>query len=123
MITGIVTSSLEAKIRVHILDGDSQSQAIDGLIDTGFAGFMSLPIATVATLGLPWIFRDQTELIDGRLIPIDIFSATVIWNGKPRTINVQALGNYILIGMRLLAGYDVAIRATDGGLVSIDAIP
>lgn len=123
MITGSVTSSLEATIRFHILDGNGQSQPIDAIIDTGFAGFLSLPIATVATLGLPWIFHDQTELIDGRFLPVDIYSAIVIWNGKLRTINVQALGRYNLIGMRLLAGHDLSIRATDGGPVSIDAIP
>ncbi len=39
MITGMVTSSLEATVRLHILDGNGQSQAIDAIIDTGFAGF------------------------------------------------------------------------------------
>src|SRR5207247_2335281 len=123
MITGLVTSSLEATVRFHVVDGNGQSQPIDAIIDTGFAGFLSIPIATVASLGLPWLIHDITELIDGRFIPIEIYSAMVIWNGRPRTINVQALGNYNLIGMRLLAGHDLAIRATDGGSVSIDAIP
>lgn len=123
MMTGIVTSNLEATIRFHILDGNGQSQAMDAIIDTGFAGFLSLPIATAAALGLPWLLRDHTELIDGRFVPVDIFSATVIWNGRPRSINVQALGAFKLIGMRLLAGHDLAIRATDGGPVSVDAIP
>ena len=123
MITGLVTSSLEATLRFHILDGNGQSQPIDAIIDTGFAGFMSVPIATVAALGLPWIIRDNTELIDGRIILIDIYSAIVIWNGKQRMINVQALGGYNLIGMRMLASHDLAICVTDGGSVSIDAIP
>ena len=123
MINGIVTSGLEATVRFHILDGNGQSQPIDAIIDTGFASFLSVPVATVAALGLPWIIRDNTELIDGRFIPVDILSAIVIWNGNPRTINVQALGGCNLIGMRMLAAHDLAIRATDGGLVTIDAIP
>ena len=123
MITGIVTSSFEATVRLRILDANGQSQSIDAIIDTGFAGFMNLPIATVAALGLPWIYPDTTQLIDGRIIPIDIYSAVVIWNGKPRMIDVQALGGYNLIGMRLLAAHDLAVRVRDGGAVSIDAIP
>jgi clan AA aspartic protease len=123
MITGIVTSKLEATIRFHILDANGQSQAIGTIVDTGFEGFMSLPVATVAALGLPWIYRDITELIDGRIIPIEIYSAVVIWNGKPRTVNVQALGGHNLIGMRMLASHDLAMRVTDGGPVSIDAVP
>lgn len=123
MIAGIVTSKLEATVRIHILNAAGQSQAIDVIIDTGFEGFMSLPIATVVGLGLPWSYRDMTELIDGRIIPIEIYSAVVIWNGRPRTIDIQALGGYNLIGMKMLAGHDLAIRAIDGGPVSIDLVP
>ena len=123
MITGIVTAKLEATIRFHILDANGQSQAIDTIVDTGFEGFMSLPIATVAALGFPWIYQDRTELIDGRIIPIDIYSAGVIWNGNPRMIEVQALGGHNLIGMKLLASHDLTMRVTDGGPVSIDPVP
>ncbi|MBI2808362.1 MAG: clan AA aspartic protease [Planctomycetes bacterium] len=123
MIPGVVTSKLEATVRFHILGANGQSQAIDAIVDTGFEGFLSLPSVTVASLGLPWIYQDRTELIDARTIPIDIHSAVVIWNGKLRSIDVQALGGCNLIGMRLLAGHDLAIRVTDGGAVSIDGIP
>ena len=123
MISGRVNSNLESVVRFRILDGDGQSQAIDGIIDTGFSEFLSIPIAMAAALGLPWNYHDHTRLIDGRLIRVDIFSATVIWNGKPRNIKVQALGNHVLIGVRLLAGHDLAIRVTDGGPVTIEAIP
>jgi hypothetical protein len=84
---------------------------------------MNLSIAAVAALRLPWVYPDKTQLIDGRIIPIDIYSATVIWNGKPRLIEVQALGGYTLIGMRMLAGHDLAMRVTDGGPVSLDRVP
>ena len=91
---------------------------MDGLYDSGR---MLLPMFGVSQ---EEFFRNTiTQLIDGRFILVDLYSATVIWNGKPRTIDVQALGNSTLIGMRLLAGHDVAIRATDGGPVSIAAIP
>ena len=123
MINGVVTSKLEAIVRFHIIDGSGQSQPIDAIIDTGFSEYLSMPVAAVARLGLPWLIRHPTELIDGQFVPVDIFSATVIWNGSPRMINVQALGKHTLIGMALLAGHDLAIRATDGGPVSIDAIP
>ncbi len=84
---------------------------------------MSLPIATVAALGLPWLYKVKTQLIDGRIILVDIYSAMVIWNGNPRRIDVQALGGCTLIGMSLLAAHDLAIRVTDGGPVSIDTAP
>ena len=123
MIIGIVTSNLEATVRLQIVDGNGQSQSIDTILDTGFSEFLSLPIATVAALGLPWLYHDKTQLIDGRIIPVEIFATSVIWNGKPRMINVQALGVHNLIGMRMLAGHDMQMRIVDGGTVTIDAVP
>ncbi|MBI1832997.1 MAG: clan AA aspartic protease [Planctomycetes bacterium] len=108
---------------MHVEDGSGQTQAIDVVIDTGFSSFMSLPPATVASLGLPWMVRENTQLADGRSVLVDVYSAVVIWNGHPRKVKVQALGVHSLIGMAMLASHDLNMRVTDGGSVRIDALP
>jgi clan AA aspartic protease len=123
MITGHVSSSLEAIVRLHIEDSGGQTQAMDVIIDTGFTSFLSLPAATVSELGLKWILEEDTRLADGSLVSTNVYTAVVIWNGRPRNINVQALGVHSLIGMAMLASHDLAVRVTDGGSVSIDAMP
>jgi clan AA aspartic protease len=123
MIAGIVTPSLEAVVRTYIEDVRGQSQAIDVVIDTGFSGFMSLPISTVNGLGLPVVSQENTQLADGTIKRVDIHAAVVIWDGKARRIEVQTLGIHQLIGMAMLASHDLAIRVQDGGSVSISFVP
>ncbi len=38
---------------------------MEAIIDTGFNGFLTLPPALVAALGLPWLCRQQGQLADG----------------------------------------------------------
>jgi clan AA aspartic protease len=123
MIFGQFSPKLEAIVRLFIADNTGQTQALDVIVDTGFSEFLSMPPAEVAKLGLTWLVRADTRLADGTSVPVDVYAGVVIWNGKSRSINVQALGVQNLIGVAMLAGHDVALRVTDGGKVSIDAIP
>ncbi|MBM3994151.1 MAG: clan AA aspartic protease [Planctomycetes bacterium] len=123
MITGIVTPSLAAVVRLHIEDANGQTQAIDVKIDTGFSDFICLPLATVAALGLVLTTHEIVEIADGSFVRVPVFSGVVIWDGKPRRIDVHALGKQNLIGMAMLAGHDLAIRVQDGGAVSIHRVP
>jgi len=123
MIIGSVNSDLDATIRILIEDVNGQSQAIDVKIDTGYTGFLSLPAATVATLGLPATGIDGIRIGDGSTVMAQVHSGVVIWDGKPRTVDVHAMGVDRLIGMRMLASHDLAIRIQDGGVVSISFVP
>ena len=62
---GFVNQSCEAIIRVAVGHANSPKQMVDAVIDTGFTGFLSLPLATITRLGLPWHFRDIGTLGDG----------------------------------------------------------
>jgi predicted aspartyl protease len=117
MIIGHVTPNLQATIRLHIEDSSGQTQAIDVTHDTGFSSFMNLPAARVANLGLTWIFQQDVQLADGSGVRADVHAAVVVWDGRPRKIDVHAGGVDQLIGMRMLAGHDVRMRVVDGGPV------
>lgn len=123
MITGTVTPSIEAMVRLHIEDVNRQTQAIDVKIDTGFSDFMSLPVTMVVALGLPYVSYEDVQTADGSMVRVDVHSAIILWKGKPWRIDVHALGPFQLIGMAMLVGHDIRIRATDGGAVQIDLIP
>ena len=60
MITGVVNSNREAIIRLVVAGPRGQQQDIEAIIDTGFTGFLTLPPALVAALGLPWLSRQRT---------------------------------------------------------------
>jgi len=52
MITGVVTASHQAIIRLTVHGPEGQQQEIAPVIDTGFDGTLTLPPALIATLGL-----------------------------------------------------------------------
>ena len=123
MITGVVTARREATIRLIVRGTSGQEQEVEAVIDTGFNGWFSLPPAIIAALQLPWLTQGRGLLADGSLTVFDIYQVTVIWDGQPRNIPVEAANTDPLVGMSLLYGYDLRIQALDAGIVTIEKLP
>ena len=68
MITGSVNSALEATLRLAAHDPTGQAHEFEAVIDTGFNGFLTLPPALIAALGLPWLCRQDGQLADGSVV-------------------------------------------------------
>jgi len=122
MMQGIVNQSCEATIPLVISNANRQTQLIDAVIDTGFTGYLSLPREIIDELKLPWTGIDRGTLGDGSEVTFEVYAATVIWDGQYRDIPVNEAETDPLIGMNLLYGYDLRIRAVEGGTVAIEAI-
>ena len=97
--------------------------AIEFVVDTGFDGFLSLPMVAIVLLGLPFDQRVIANLADGRSERVDLFRATIVWEGNDRAVTVLALGQRPLLGTALLDGHDLAIRFVDGGSVAVLPVP
>lgn len=123
MITGVVTPFYEATIRLIIQSPIGQQHEIEAVIDTGFDGTLSLPLADITALGLPWRRRGRALLTDGTESVFDIYEATVVWDGRPRRVAVDAADIEPLVGMRLLNGYELTMQVVVGGQVRITALP
>jgi clan AA aspartic protease len=123
MITGVVTASRQAIIRLTVRGTEGQEQAIDAVIDTGFDGILTLPPALIATLGLVWRRRGRALLADGSESLFDIYETIVIWDGEPRRIAVDEADIDPLVGMSLLYGYELIVQAIQGGTVIIQPLP
>ncbi len=123
MITGTVNARLEILIRVPIRNATGHEQEVEAILDTGFTGSLTLSSALIASLSLPWRSRGNAVLANGNVEQFDIYAATVLWDGRPRQILVQAIDTAPLLGMALLAGYDLRVRVVVGGGVQIEAIP
>jgi clan AA aspartic protease len=100
-----------------------QPHEVDAIIDTGFNGFLTLPPAMIAALGLPWLCRQEGQLADGSVQPFDVYVATVEWNRQPRSVEVEAADAQPLLGTALLRGSELRILVLPGGLVSIGESP
>lgn len=122
MMQGIVNQNCEAIIRVAIGHENAPKQVVEAVIDTGFTGFLSLPMARISALGLTWHFRDIGTLGDGSEVIFEMYKATVIWDGQIQIIDVAASEAAPLVGMSLLYGFKVQIEAIEGGMVTIESL-
>ena len=122
MMHGVVNLRREATLTVVVGNSNRQLQAIETVIDTGFSGFLSLPSAIVATLGLPWSASDIATLGDGSETLFDLYTATVIWDGQYREIYIAESETEPLLGMALLYGYRLQVDTIEGGTVKIEAL-
>jgi clan AA aspartic protease len=122
MISGEVNSMLDAVLSLEVLPESGDGQSIDAVVDTGFSGYLTLSPQQIESLKLTWLYRQQGQLADGSLHTFDVFEATVLWDGEPRNIEVEAAAIEPLIGMALLERHELKIAVMKGGSVEITAL-
>ncbi len=59
---------------------------------------------------------------NGQVHVFDVYAATVLWDGQPRTVEADETDTIPLIVMGLLYRHEIRIQAIDGGLVTIVAL-
>lgn len=122
MITGVVQGR-EARIDVRVRGQRGRQRRSNAVIDTGFTGWLTLPGAAIAALGLPWQGSIIGVLADGSKSTFNVYDATVEWDGQPRRITVSESDADPLVGMALMSGYELKAQIRHGGRVTIKPLP
>src|SRR5947207_14643882 len=120
---GQVTPFDEAVVPLQVRAADGQVRNLRAVVDTGFTGYLTLPLAEVIALGLSLQQRQTYRLADNSTVEFDAYLGTVVWDGHDRDIAVLASEGEPLIGMRLLRGHHLFMDVVDGGDVVIEARP
>ncbi len=120
MIEGVVNAAYEAVVTLPLRDPAGRAREVDTVIDTGYNGFLTLPPPLVAELGLPLLTQGRATLANGAVEAFNVYGVTVIWDGMPKDIEVDAVGPTPLAGMLLLDGHSLYVEITDGGRVVIE---
>ena len=123
MVTGVVNGVLEGVISLPVQDAQGQWHDGAAVVETAFTRWLTLPLAQINSLGLIWKNRVQGMLADGTILYFDVYKATVIWDGRTRTIEVDASEVFPLVGMRLMSGFQLRIDVVVGGAVEIEELP
>jgi predicted aspartyl protease len=78
LISGVVTPDREAIVRVYLQPSSGPRYDLEAVVDTGFAGYLTLPAAVIASLGYRLGGRAQVILGDGSMIRTDVFFGAVL---------------------------------------------
>ena len=114
-------SSGEARVFVSVADRAGIFHPFEFMVDTGFNGHLTLPLAAIEELGLSWFLRRPGELGDGEGRSFEIYRAVVDWNGNNRVASVaRSETQPPLLGMAMLWGSRLIVEAREGGEVTIE---
>ncbi len=121
MISGIVKNG-RATVNIIFILPNQPDFTIEFVIDTGFAGLLSLPLEAVTLLGFPFVYDAYANLADNSNIILPVHEATIIWNGEERKVNVLGTGRLPLLGRALLNEHELVIQFTENGLITIEEL-
>jgi clan AA aspartic protease len=99
-----------------------QELEITALLDTGFSDWLSLTDEQVATLGLLPSGVAESELADGSIVPVTLYTAIVVWEGIERLVEVVGGDVDPLLGVKLLEGYRLIADFTDNGTLQLSRL-
>src|ERR1051325_2852739 len=101
MITGTI-STRRAYVPLRILGPAGQEGEMEFVLDTGLTATATLPPTACAPLGLVTLRIQPVRLADGTRVLLDVYEATLMWAGVPRSIELLAKEGAPLMGMTLL---------------------
>ena len=101
MIAGRVNSDLEAIIRIGVHDSQGDLHTFECVMDTGFDGFIALPVDTIQELGLVRRGNRRTVLINAEAF-MPVYLGVVGWHEEQVEVSVLQTEQEYLVGMALL---------------------
>lgn len=110
MIEGIIRETGTPVVSLKVL-GTRGEITIEGILDTGFDGFLCLPIPLAISLGLDLIDTTDTELADGTVVEDElVFAGQAEWDGTVMRVPIVLTRSAdVLIGTAFLQGYVVQL--------------
>ena len=122
MIVGQVDTRRNLLFPLTVRGFMGQELAITALLDTGFSDWLSLTDEQVATLGLLPSGVAESELADGSIVPVTLYTAIVVWEGIERLIEVVGGDTDPLLGVKLLEGYRLVADFADNGTLQLSRL-
>ncbi len=110
MIEGVIRETGTPVIMLKVI-GTRREMIVEGILDTGFDGFLCLPTPAAITLGLELIDTIRTELADGTVVEDDfVFAGQAEWDGIVINIPIVLTQSAdVLIGTAFLKGHVVQL--------------
>lgn len=122
MIRGQVNARRQPCIPVEVSDGDGGFQWVEAIVDTGFNGHLTLPLAVILQLGLELDTLSTVTLATGLQEVVNTWNGYIRWHDQPRRITVLETRGSPLLGTRLLEGSELRVQMRVDGEVVIEEL-
>ncbi len=96
--------------------------SIEFVVDTGFNGYLTLPVSAVGAMNLPLFSTTTTILADGTHAEIPTHVATINWHERELLVPVLAMGSKPLLGMGLLDRCRLIVEFTEDGSIELEKL-
>ena len=118
MVRGMV-HDLQARVDVVFRIPERGDIAVECVVDTGFAGALTLSPEAIRLLGLPFFQEIEANLANDADVRTAVHIATILWEGHEMEVAVFAMGRRPLLGTALLDGKRLCADFTEAGEVTI----
>jgi len=95
----------------------AEDRTIEFVVDTGFAGALTLPYCVANLLILPCTQEGFARPDDITSSNVYIYHAVIVWNGAERRVRIVARDGQARVGRELLTNYPLAVEGIKGGAV------
>ena len=116
---GIVTEDREILVQLEILAADDSLLNLEAIVDTGFDGYLTLPVSTINFLQAVSAGTRRAAMADGSITELAVFQVRINWHGQEREILALQADAQPLIGMSMLWDSRVTFDAQQDGIVRI----
>lgn len=122
MVIGRVGADLCPIVPIVVQGANGQERKISVLLSTGFGEALLLPPAEVAALDLPQTGARTVEFLDGSRVEATVHPARILLAGEARDVDILAGGWKPRMGLKLLQGYRISMRFTEGEAVNVERL-
>ena len=107
MIEGTIRGTGTPLLALKVIGKGGVGITVEGILDTGFDGFLCLPIPLAVSLGLELIDVTRTELADGTVVEEElVFAGQAEWDGVVMDVDILLTRSAdVLIGTAFLKEY------------------
>jgi clan AA aspartic protease len=95
---------------------------VEFVVDTGFNGYLTLPVGAVGAMNLPLFSTTATILADGTRSLTPTYIATIDWHDEEILVPVLAMGSKPLLGTSLLSQCRLLTEFIEDGSIELEKL-